>query len=498
MGASPLSRARRWRVISPKETDLRSIDPLTELPRRQGPNFYLPLPRPNRIAAVQVAFRRCAVSMLAIGLAIISCQAAKATDYPVSSAAQIAAILPSVMPGDALVMQPGNWTNQQINFSAVGTASQPITLRAATPGQVILNGSSSLNITGDWLVVDGLRFDGGALGGNDHIVEFRGNRGAATNSRFTNSAIINYNPASIDTRYFWVSLYGQNNRVDHNYFEGQNHSGVTVVVWRDSDAADQHRIDSNHFADRPDGNGNGFETVRVGTSDNSLSDSFTTVENNLFENVDGEIEIISNKSGNNAYRYNTFRDSSGTLTLRHGNDNLVEGNFFLGEGKSGSGGVRVIGERQTLVNNYFAGLDGRAGGAISISAGVPDSAVNQYFQVKDAVLAHNTIVDVSEAAITFDDGLGSSGRTLLAENVTVANNLIRSTSDPLFEGFQGTGWTWEGNIAYGQSLGPVTGNPGIQVVNPLLVQEASGLWRTQCRQSRHGRRSRRLYEPGVG
>ena len=261
------------------------------------------------------------------------CEQTYAVDYPVSSAADITAILPSLNPGDALVMQNGTWTNQQINFSAIGNSSNPITLRAETPGQVILNGSSSLNITGDWLVADGLRFEGGALGSNDHVVEFRGNRGEATNSRLTNSTIVDYNPSNINTRYFWVSLYGQNNRVDHNHFEGQNHSGVTVTVWRNSSAADNHRIDSNQFVDRPEGNSNGFEAIRIGTSDESLSHSFTTVENNLFDNVDGEIEIISNKSGSNLLQYNTFRESAGTLTLRHGDNNTVAGNFFLGEGK---------------------------------------------------------------------------------------------------------------------------------------------------------------------
>ncbi len=415
-----------------------------------------------------------------------------AAEFPVSSAAEIGAILPSVRPGDSIVMRNGVWTDQQINFSALGTSSQPITLRAETPGQVVLNGNSSLNITGDWLVADGLRFDGGSLGSGDHIVEFRGNRGAATNSRLTNSTIVNYNPASIDTRYFWVSLYGQNNRVDHNYFSGQNHSGVTVVVWRDSDNADYHRIDSNYFDGRPEGNDNGFETIRVGTSDHSLSDSFTEVENNLFENTDGEIEIISNKSGNNSYRYNTFRSAAGTLTLRHGNDNLIAGNFFLGENKNESGGVRVIGERQTIVNNYFANLDGRAGGAISISAAVPNSPLNGYYQVKDALIAHNTIVDVQEAAITFDDGLGSSGRSLLAENVTVANNLIRSTSDPLFEGVEGSGWTWEGNLAFGQSLGPKAGSPGVQNANPIADAGCERIVATHGRQSRDRCSRRRL------
>ena len=399
------------------------------------------------------------------------------TDFFVQSAAEIDDIMSSVQPGDTITLQDGNWTNQQIHLCTSGTEERPVTLRAQTPGQVILDGSSSLNISGDWLVADGLNFDGGALGAGDHVVEFRGSCGEATNSRLTNSAITDYNPSSIDTRYFWVSLYGQNNRVDHNSFSGQNHSGVTVTVWRDSSDADFHLIDNNHFANRPEGNGNGFETIRIGTSQESLSSSFTTVESNLFEELDGEIEIISNKSGDNIFRYNTFRNSSGTLTLRHGDNNLVQGNFFLGKGKDGAGGVRVIGENQTIVNNYFEGLDGRADGAISISAAVANSAANEYFQVKDAVIAHNTIVDVNGAAITFDHGFGSSDRTLLAEDVTIANNLIFSSQDPLFEGTEGSGWTWEGNIAFGDSLGPKAGDPGITVVDPQLVLAADGLWR---------------------
>lgn len=415
------------------------------------------------------------VASVAYGLAGI----ASGAEFLVSNASQVASAAASASPGDTIVMADGVWTNQQISFAGFGSAGSPLTLRPQTPGGVTLNGSSKLTISGNYLVADGLRFEGGELGSGEHIVRFRGSNGDAANSRLTNSTIIDYNAANINTRYFWVSMHGNSNRVDHNYFSGQSHSGVTVTVWRDNPIADNHLIDNNYFGDRPEGNGNGFETIRIGTSDESLSDSFTVVENNLFERVDGEIEIISNKSGNNTFRYNTFRESKGVLTLRHGDGNLVEGNFFLGEGKDGSGGVRVIGEDQTLVNNYFHNLDGRAGGAISISAGVPGSANNEYFQVKNATIAHNTIVGVKEAAITFDDGLGSSGRTLLAEDVTIANNLVSSNQDPLFEGSEGTGWTWEGNIAFGQSLGPVTGNPGVTVVDPQLAVDADGLFRPQ-------------------
>ena len=426
-----------------------------------------------------VLTRRSPLAAGVLGL-VLCALPVRSAEIPVASAAQIANALSSAEPGDVLVMQDGVWNNQQIEFAAIGASSAPITLRAQTPGGVKLTGSSKLTISGDWLVVDGLRFEDGQLGPSEHVVRFQGPLGEAKNSRFTNSSIVNYNPPDINTRYFWVSLEGENNRVDHNYFSGQSHSGVTVTVWRDSNDADHHRIDNNHFANRPAGNENGFETIRIGTSTHADSDSFTLVENNLFERVDGEIEIISSKSGHNTYRFNTFRESAGTLTLRHGNDNTIKGNFFLGEGKDASGGVRVTGERQTIVNNYFHDLDGRAEGAISITAGVVDPEPGEYVQVRDAIIAHNTIVDVNRAAITFDSGLGSSNRTLLAESVTVANNLIQSGQDPLFEGSEGVGWTWQGNLAFGQSLGPKAGDAGVAVIDPKLTVDQDGLYRLQA------------------
>ena len=378
-------------------------------------------------------------------------------------------------------MANGVWEDQRIEFAGAGSPEQPITLRAQTAGQVILTGRSRLNISGDHLVVDGLRFEDGALERGEHVVSFRGSLGMANNSRLTNSSIRRYNPARSDTRYFWVSLWGRDNRVDHNLFEGHNHSGVTVVVWRDGDRPDHHRIDANHFLDRLPGEGNGFETIRVGTGNTAHSNSYTMVEFNLFERVDGEIEIISSKSGGNVYRYNTFRESAGTLTLRSGNDNVVEGNFFLGMGKRKSGGVRVTGERHLIVNNYFMGLDGSAGGAISISAGTVEGVRPEYPRVKDVVIAHNTIVEVDRAAVSLAHGRGKPGRSLLAERVAFVNNLTWSSGAPLFKGDEGRGWVWGGNIAFGHSLGSALDRPGIVVVDPQLERSADGLFRPSAR-----------------
>lgn len=419
--------------------------------------------------------------LLAVGLIAIAplpASADKGTEFKVSNADEIKAVLQQLTPGDTVVMTNGTWTDQHIEFAAKGVKESPITLRPQTPGLVVLNGSSTLKVSGAWLVVDGLRFDGGALKSGS-IVQFRGSLGHAENSRLTNSSIVNFNPPNVETRYFWVSLYGRSNRVDNCYFHNQTHSGVTVAIWRDTPDSDQHAIVGNHFADRPVGTGNGFETIRIGTSDESESDSLSIVENNLFERMDGEMEIISNKSGGNVFRSNTFSECAGTLTLRHGHGNVVDGNFFLGRGKRRTGGVRVIGENQIVVNNYFSQLDGRSDGAIAITAGVPNSPLNGYSQVKNVVIAHNTIVDVKDAAIVFSQGYGSSKRTLLADGVTIANNAIFSDQDPLFEGKQGTGWKWQGNVAFGQSLGTAKGNPGIQAVAPRLQPDANAIWRPQ-------------------
>ncbi|MEM6334139.1 MAG: chondroitinase-B domain-containing protein [Planctomycetota bacterium] len=402
-----------------------------------------------------------------------------AATFNVASADDIENAMALAQPGDTLVMADGFWTNQEIDFAGIGTSANPITLRPQTPGGVVLNGTSRLRISGDHLVVDGLHFQGGTIENSDHVVQFRGPLGEATNSRFTNSVIQSYNPIDLTDKYHYVSLYGQNNRVDHNTFLDQQNIGAQVVAWLDESSSPiqaLHQIDSNHFGDRPEGWDNGFETIRLGDSGTSLQSAQIVVENNLFERSDGEIEIISNKSGDNVFRYNTFRESKGTLTLRHGNAATVEGNFFLGEGADGSGGIRVIGEDHRIINNYIADVDDRADGAISFAAGIPNTPLNGYARVKNVVVAHNTIVNANGAGITFDWGLGTRDRSLLPEDLTIVGNIISNAGGVSFEGNEGTGYLFADNIADGAPLG-ITPRAGISEVDPQLIQDADGLWR---------------------
>ena len=93
----------------------------------------------------------------------------RATDFLVHNAAEISTAVGQSQAGDTITMADGTWTNQNITFNDTGTAAKPITLRAQTPGRVLLNGTSKISIGGDFTVVDGLRFQDGTLASGNII-----------------------------------------------------------------------------------------------------------------------------------------------------------------------------------------------------------------------------------------------------------------------------------------------------------------------------------------
>lgn len=407
----------------------------------------------------------------------------------VSSATEIANALGSCggQPGDVLIMADGTWTNQIIQFIGTGTAQAPVTLRAQTPGLVILNGNSRLQMAGEYLVVDGLRFEGGTLTTAQKVIEFRTSASSlASFSRLTHTAVLNYNPSQPSTDYDWIGLYGTNNRVDHCMFLGKNHKGPLLVVWRPTENADFHQIDHNYFADFASGSGeNEWETIRMGTSGTSLSDSSCIVESNLFQRCNGEIEIISVKSGNNTLRGNTFESCQGMLTLRHGRGNRVEGNFFLGNGVANSGGIRIIDSDHVVINNYLEGLTGTsARAALVLANGIPNSALNGYFAVLRATVAFNTVYNCREALRI---GWRSSSNSEKVQDSVIANNAIQSfrlsstdTRSIIVQEDAPLNLAYEGNYIYGldMNLG-IPANAGITESDPLLARASDTLMRPE-------------------
>lgn len=327
-------------------------------------------------------------------------------------------------PGDTIVLANGTWKDFEIVLTGNGTEAKPITLTAQTKGQVVISGQSNLRLSGQYLHVTGLVFRDGYSPTNT-VIAFRRTAGEyAYHSRVSEVVIDHFNNPERHETDFWVMLYGKNNRFDHNHLEGKSNNGVTMAVRLDSVESQEnhHRIDHNYFGPRPVLGSNGGETLRIGTSHHSMSNSFTKVEYNYFDRCDGEVEIISSKSGSNVFRGNVFYESRGTLTLRHGNDNLVEDNVFIGNSVDHTGGIRLINKRQTIRNNYMSGLKGyRFGGALVIMNGVPNSPINRYHQVEDSVVEGNTIVDSDH--IEFAAG-SDEERSAVPITTAFKNNLI--------------------------------------------------------------------------
>ncbi|WP_025762049.1 polysaccharide lyase 6 family protein [Dyadobacter tibetensis] len=341
--------------------------------------------------------------------------------------------LEGVQAGDTIIMASGIWSNVALVFRGTGTATKPIVLKAETRGKVFMEGNSSLKISGNYLIVDGLYFRNGHTQ-KGAVIEFRENADKlAFNSRVTQCVIDSYNKEDRFDEDTWIQLYGQHNRFDHNYIAGKKNGGVTLAVnLNDERNRDNyHRIDHNYFGPRPRLGSNGGETIRIGVSTYSLTSSRTIVEDNYFYRCNGEVEIVSIKSGDNLIRRNRFVECEGGLVLRHGNNNRIEENYFLGNGKPHTGGVRIINAGHRVINNYFADLKGdRFRSALTIMNAVPDSPINRYHQVKDVTIAYNTFVNCDHIEL----GAGKDlERTADPENVRFVNNVFYNPSvDSLF------------------------------------------------------------------
>lgn len=399
----------------------------------------------------------------------------KATVHTANSASAINNL--NLQPGDTVLLDPAaNWADQQINLDVEGSENAWIVIDGQ--GIATLSGSALLRIGGKYTEVTRVKFQNCASTEGDDLVKFKSNSNAE-NCRLSHCYFKDNNPASVETGYKWVSLYGKYNRVDHCWFEGKRHRGTTLVVWLDNNdpLPNYHQIDHNYFT-RPvyTAGNNEAESIRIGDSSTSLIHSYTKVEFNYFEECDGEIESISNKSCYNEYRHNTFFNNASILTLRHGHYCTVESNYFFGNNTSGGGGVRLIGVGHKVINNYFhqcAG-SGNLRGPIVLMGGVNgydvNDATNRYVAAQDCEVRFNTIVDCKQGIYVGSDK-SKSGETYDAPfDNTIANNIIYNTdNDALaFEYSEIASFTYEGNIHFGNNLG-LNSTTGFTKVDPELT-----------------------------
>ena len=326
--------------------------------------------------------------------------------------------------GDVIALADGTYTDVDLSISQDG-----VIVVAETSGLVFIEGTSTIDLTGDNIIFEGFTFQNGQPAESKGAIIIRG-----ANNRVTNCKIDQFNDNEPDEDYKWISLDNDatNGEIDHCTFNGKETEGSLLVVWRDTDAEQHHHIYRNVFSnhqyvaeDDINSDNNGWETIRIGTSQQSQSASYTTVEYNYFYETNGEIEIISNKSGNNTYRYNTFESSAGLLTLRHGNNCTVDSNYFLIDDTSG-GGIRIIDKGHIITNNYIEGAKSGSSsrGAIALSAHDTSPALSGYWEVSDVTIANNTIIN-SRQSLHY----GSNPRENAPASAAINNNLIRNNID---------------------------------------------------------------------
>ena len=395
-----------------------------------------------------------------------------------SDADDLADAVNSSTNGGIFIVKNGIYSDFESTFEAIATSTNPIIIKAETIGGVVLQGESHFTIRKSaHLILEGFVFDGE---GEDTLVKLEG----CNNVRITRNIFELKTTESIK----WVFIGGvwndntfpfefpsHHNRIDHNLFQNKETPGhyITVDGSFDDNGSEevyyqsQHdRIDHNYFKNNGPRAVNEQETIRIGWSEMSLSSGYTIVEHNLFEDCDGDPEIVSVKSCDNTIRHNTFIRSYGTLSLRHGNRNKVVGNYFFGGEKqmgtspAGSnlytGGIRIYGTDHLIINNYMEGLNGtRWDAPITLTLGDAidgqSSNLSKHFRAERVTIAFNTLVNNSNGIEIGFDNNNNYDKDL--KDITIANNLITGSENSLVsivdtDNDQGDNITWQNNLMY--------------------------------------------------
>lgn len=383
---------------------------------------------------------------------------ASGREVAVNSTEGLKAYLKEAKAGDTIYVYDGDYKGG-FSINASGTSTQPITIIAENTGKARFLDFIRLN--GTHIVLSGFYF---AEKGGLYV--------AGQNCRITRCTMNNIEHAK------WLQLSSRSQQIEIDYclFENkENNKRLTkncqVLQVNTNGSNERHHIHHNHFRNIPKGISSGsYETIQLISSDNPADPKAYTrniVEYNLFENCDGDSEIISVRSNGNILRYNTFRDSAGELVLRQGDDNHVEGNFFFG---TKTKGIRLQGAGQVIVNNYFYNTRK----AVSFMDGTQDKA---YARVERAKVMHNTIVNCSLGmSIGLNDSKYPNQGGYEPKECLIANNIFKVSGQVLtFEnGDKPEGWIWKNNIFSGR-LGAQEID-GLTSADPMLTRTGKELF----------------------
>jgi poly(beta-D-mannuronate) lyase len=279
----------------------------------------------------------------------------------VGAPAALAPAVAAAMPGDCLIVADGAYG--PVTITAKGTAAAPIQIRAknllkATAGALVLTGS-------EYVVVQGFASASLLFVNSNHSritrCQVRGGSGGiwvrVEEQKGCMSGCSNTPPGTSD-----------DTRIDHCDIGGGSAGGADVI--NQTGLSTKHRFDHNYIHDV---SGDHIMTVGCCGPKYDYFDTGHIIEFNVFDKVRvGSAEMLSIKSSNTTFRYNTIRDHGGDIDIRAGRHDYIYGNFILGPGS----GIRLYEDDHKIYNNYVnAGTALNLGAANGIHAGVKNATI---------------------------------------------------------------------------------------------------------------------------
>lgn len=419
--------------------------------------------------------------------------------------------------GGTFIVTNGTYNDFEATFENTGSPTNPIIIKAESIGGVILTGESKFVFKkSGYCVLQGFVFDATS---DETLVKLEG----CHHIQITRNILELATTESVK----WVYIGGvwndntvpflypsHHNVIDHNVFQNKTTPGhyITVDGSHEEVGSDEVYYQStydvirmNHFRNNGPRAVNEQESIRIGWSEMSPSSGYTIVEHNLFENCDGDPEVISVKSCDNIIRHNTFRSNYGSLSLRHGNRNLVESNFFFGGNKpvgtsaTGSslytGGIRIYGTDHVVINNYMEGLNGtRWDAPITLTQGdaIDGQSTNysKHFRAERVLIANNSLINNEHGIELGFDNNNNYNKDL--KDIIIANNTITGSENALVSivdvnNDPGAEIMWWNNLMYPMGNAVVLAGATttsfdtteVRTINPMISYNSSlGYWKS--------------------
>ena len=392
-------------------------------------------------------------------LILIVLENINATIRNVSSISQLNSTLNagSTVAGDIIVLANNTYSNANITIS-----KSSITVRAATSGGVILNGSSDLTINGSSVTFSGFQFKNGDVGTNN-IVEIYGNNNIITQCNFYGVVAHNY---------VHVREGAYDNQLTYCNFEakpGTMNAGPSIQVTTSATVVSATKIRYCTFMNFLGLGGDfGNESIRIGLSVEGTNTSGSVVEYCYFENTGpGDSEAISLKSTGNVVRYNTNNNNpAAQFVCRHGSRSSVYGNFFIN-----SGGVRIKeGSLYSIYNNYFY---------LASTATVTTNALELMNYDVDPLdyiyVYHNTFY--TPYNLTFGASTSAADLAYVPQHVYFANNIIYKTGTKIIKDVN-PNVTYTSNLYFGGASLGLSGTTTAQFnqIDPKLTLNSNNFY----------------------